>query len=56
MEDKILSKFHAWDEAVSSEFFDKKFQIPNDLVGDLTSKNGKLKIDFEDSEAYWDGI
>ena len=24
--------------------------------GNLTSKNNKLQIDFEDSEAYWDEI
>lgn len=28
---------------------EKRMQIP----GDLSEKNGELKIDFEDSEAYW---
>ena len=62
MEDKILSKFHTWDGSelknlvffnedrpLNSENMDKRMQIP----GDLSEKNGELKIDFEDSEAYW---
>ena len=55
------------DEAVSCEFMDKKFQIPNDSPS-ANAKNtvgsdnfgalesGKLQIDFEDSETYWDKI
>ena len=45
MEDKILSKFHSWD---GSELKNLVFFNEDDDV-----KSGKLKIDFEDSEAYF---
>lgn len=52
MEDKILSKFHSWDgsELKNLVFFNEDEGLES---GNLTSKNGKLQIDFEDSEAYW---
>jgi hypothetical protein len=58
MAGKIMSKFYSWHAWSGSDLKNLVFFNEDDDVksGDLTSKNGKLKIDFEDSEAYWDEI
>ena len=58
MKNKIMSKFYAWHAWSGSELKNLVFFNEDDAVesGYLTSKNGKLQIDFEDSEVYWDEI